>query len=108
VRVKATAANGWSRLIAVLSAKTPDGREILVSSGGVPTVQGARTYRIRMVDQATFVPKGSRLTVTLASASSAQHPNNLLYLDLPMPPGSRVTLGPATLRLPVLKKVISG
>jgi pimeloyl-ACP methyl ester carboxylesterase len=108
VRVKATAANGWAHLVAVLSAKTPNGKEIVVSSGGVPTVQGEKTYRIRMIDQATFVPKGSRLTLTLASASTAQDPANLLYLDLPMPPGARVSVGPASLRLPVLRKPISG
>lgn len=108
VRVKATAAGGWSRLVAVLTARTPSGQEIVVSSGGVPTTPGTRTYRIRLIDQATFVPNGSRFSVTLASSSSAQHPNNLLYLDLPMPAGARVTLGPVTLRIPVLKTPISG
>ena len=47
----------------------------------------------RSRDQATFLPKGSRLTLTLGSSSLAQNPANLLYLDLPFPPapGSRVT-----------------
>ena len=108
VRVKATAANGWSRLVAVLSARTPAGKEIVVSEGGVPTTQGTRTYGIRMIDQATFIPRGSSFSVTIASASTAQDPNNLLYLDLPMPPGARVTLDSFTLRLPVLEQAISG
>ena len=44
-----------------------------------------------MIDQATFVPKGSRFSVTVASSSSAQNPANLLYLDLPMVAGARDT-----------------
>jgi hypothetical protein len=108
VKVTATAAGGWARLVAVLTARTPAGKEIVVSSGGLPTTPGRRTYTIRMVDQATFVPKGSRFSVTVASSSSAQDPANLLYLDLPMVAGARVTLGPITLSIPVLTKAISG
>jgi ABC-2 type transport system ATP-binding protein len=108
VKVTATAAGGWARLVAVLSARTPAGNEIIVSSGGLPTTPGRRTYTIRMLDQATFVPKGSRFSVTVASSSSAQNPANLLYLDLPMVTGARVTLGPMSLTIPVLTKVISG
>jgi predicted acyl esterase len=104
----ATAAGGWARLVAVLTARTPAGKEIIVSAGGLPTTPGKRTYTIRMIDQATFVPKGSRLSVTVASSSSAQNPANLLYLDLPMVAGARVTLGPIALSIPVLTKVISG
>ena len=94
VKVTATAAGGWARLVAVLTARTPAGKEIVVSAGGLPTTPGRRTYTIRMIDQATFVPKGSRFSVTVASSSSAQNPANLLYLDLPMVAGARVTLGP--------------
>jgi hypothetical protein len=108
VKVTATAAGGWSRLVAVLTARTPAGKEIIVSAGGVPTTPGTRTYTIRMIDQATFVPGGSRFSVTVASSSSAQNPANLLYLDLPMVPGARVTLGPIALTIPVLTNVISG
>lgn len=108
VRVTATAAGGWSRLIAVLTARTPAGKEIVVSAGGMPATPGTRTYRIRMIDQATLVPKGSRFSVTIASSSSAQNPANLLYLDLPMVAGARVTLGPISLHIPVLAKTISG
>ena len=76
--------------------------------GGLPTTPGRRTYTIRMIDQATFVPKGSRFSVTVASSSSAQNPANLLYLDLPMVAGARVALGPIDLSIPVLQKAISG
>ena len=108
VKVNATSKGGWSRLIAVLTARTPAGREIVVSSGGLPTTPGARTYSIRLIHQATFVPKGSRFSVTIASSSSAQNPANLLYLDLPMVTGARVTLGSMTVRIPVLTEPISG
>jgi X-Pro dipeptidyl-peptidase (S15 family) len=108
VKVTATAAGGWARLVAVLTARTPAGKEIIVSAGGLPTTPGRRTYTIRMIDQATFVPKGSRLSITVASSSSAQNPANLLYLDLPMVAGARVTLGSIALSIPVLTKVISG
>jgi predicted acyl esterase len=108
VKVTATASGGWARLVAVLTARTPTGKEIIVSSGGLPTTPGRRTYTIRMIDQATFVPKGSRFSVTVASSSSAQNPANLLYLDLPMVAGARATLGPMTLSIPVLTRVISG
>jgi hypothetical protein len=107
VTVTATAAGGWARLVAVLSARTKAGKELVISSGGLPTTPGKRTYTIRMIDQATFVPKGSRFSVTIASSSSAQNPANLLYLDLPMVDGARVALGPISLRMPVLAKTIS-
>jgi len=107
VKVDVRAAGGWSRLVAVLSARTPAGQEIVVSGGGVPLTTGRRTVTIRLIDQATFVPKGSRLTLTLASSSLAQNPGNLLYLDLPMPATARATIGPATMKLPVLTRAIS-
>ena len=37
VEVTATARGGWSRIVAVLSARTPAGKEIVVAGGGVPT-----------------------------------------------------------------------
>ena len=109
VRVPAKLSGGWSRLVAVLSAKTPRGKVIVVSEGGVNTVgkKGARWLTIRLLNTATLVPRGSKLTLTLASSSMAQNPGNLLYLDLPMPSTARITLGPAQLTLPVLRSPVS-
>ena len=107
VRVTATATNGWSRLVAVLSARTPGGKEIVVAGGGVPVANGKRTYTISLSSQATYVPAGSKLTVTFGSSSLAQNPGNLLYLDLPMAAGAKVAVGAATLRVPALVKPIS-
>jgi predicted acyl esterase len=104
VRVDVRAAGGWARLVAVLSARTPAGKEIVVSAGGVPLAAGRRTVTIGLLDQATLVPRRSTLTVTLAASSLAQSPSNLLYLDLPMAAGARATVYSARLTLPVLRR----
>lgn len=108
VKVTATASGGWSRIVAVLSARTPAGKEIVVAGGGVPTRAGKRTYTIALSDQATFVPKGSRLTLTVGSSSLAQNPANLLYLDLPFASTARLAVTGGTVRIPELATPISG
>ncbi|MDQ3086238.1 MAG: CocE/NonD family hydrolase [Actinomycetota bacterium] len=107
--VKATiaASGGWSRLVAVLTARTPKGKEIVVSAGGVPTKNGVQKVTIKLASQATFVPRGSRLTLTLGSSSLAQSSSNLLYLDLPMAPSARVRVGNAVLTVPGLRTPVS-
>jgi ABC-2 type transport system ATP-binding protein len=107
VKTSIAASGGWSRLVAVLTARTPSGQEILVSAGGVPTKPGAQSVTIRLLNQATYVPRGSRLTLTLASSSTAQAPTNLLYLDLPMAPTARARVGTAVLKLPGLRTPIT-
>jgi predicted acyl esterase len=107
VRASIAASGGWSRLVAVLTAKTPQGKEIVVSAGGVPTKTGARKVTIRLINQATLVPRGSRLTLTLASSSTAQASSNLLYLDLPMAPGARMRVGTVVLKLPGLRTPVT-
>jgi predicted acyl esterase len=107
VQTSIAASGGWSRLVAVLTARTPTGKEIVVSAGGVPTKAGARKVTIQLVNQATLVPKGSRLTLTLASSSTAQSPANLLYLDLPMAPTARARVGTAVLKLPGLRTPVT-
>jgi fermentation-respiration switch protein FrsA (DUF1100 family) len=109
VLVTAKCSGGWSRLVAVLTAQRRKGAEIVVSEGGVNTtgLSGTRKLAIRLIDTATLIPKGARLKLTLASSSLAQNPGNLLYLNLPMPRTARVTLGPARLTLPILRKPVS-
>ena len=107
VQVSIGASGGWSRLVAVLTARTPAGKEILISAGGVPTKQGAQKATIQLINQATFVPRGSRLTLTLASSSAAQSPSNLLYLDLPMAQSARARVGTAILKLPGLRTPVT-
>lgn len=110
VRVSLSSTAGWPHLVAVLSALTPDGNEIVVSEGGVPTASltgKPRSVTIRLIDDATLIPPGSRLRLTLASTSTAQNRQNLLYLDIGTPESARVRIGPATVRLPVLRKAVS-
>jgi fermentation-respiration switch protein FrsA (DUF1100 family) len=107
VQTSIAASGGWSRLVAVLTARTRAGKEIVVSAGGVPTKPGAQKVTIQLANQATYVPSGSRLTLTLASSSTAQSPTNLLYLDLPMAPTARARVGTAVLKLPGLRTPVT-
>jgi predicted acyl esterase len=107
LRTSVAASGGWSRLVAVLTARTPQGKEIVVSAGGVPTKPGAQTLTIKLASQATFIPRGSRLTLTLGSSSLAQSTSNLLYLDLPMAATARVRVGSAVLTLPGLRTPVT-
>jgi predicted acyl esterase len=107
VTVSANATGGWSRIVAVLSARTPAGKEIVVAGGGVPARSGTRTYRVSLGSQVTFVPKGSRLTLTIGSSSLAQNPGNLLYLDLPFPSTARLAVTGGSLKLPQLATPVS-
>ena len=107
VKVSLKASGGWSRLVAVLTARTPAGKEIVVSGGGAPVKSGASTLTIRLIDQATLIPKGSKLTVTLGTSSLAQNPGNLLYLDLPLPDAAKLAVFSATLDVPVLRTPVS-
>jgi predicted acyl esterase len=109
VRVSVRLTGGWSRLVAVLTAQKPRGKEVVVSEGGINTtgLRGKRRLAIRLIDTATLIPKGARLQLTLASSSLAQDPGNLLYLNLPMPKAARATVGPVSLTLPILRKPVS-
>ena len=109
VSVKAATRTGWPHLVAVLSAITPNGQEIVVSEGGVPTatLRGtARLLTIRLLSQATVIPRGSRFRLTLAASSTAQDQNNLLYLST-APSEARIALGEARVILPVLRRPVS-
>lgn len=108
--VSASTRSSWPHLVAVLSAVTPSGQEIVLSGGGVPTRslgRRARTLTIRLMNTATFVPTGSRLRVTLAATSLAQNPGNLLYLQS-APAGSSLTIGKVSLTLQALRTPVSG
>ena len=74
--VSVSSNSGWPHLVAVLSALTPGGGETVISEGGVPTsgLTGQSTrVTIRLLDDATLIPSGSRLRLTLASSSTAQN-----------------------------------
>jgi predicted acyl esterase len=108
VQVTAKLSGGWSRLVAVLTARR-NGSDTVVSEGGVNTagLKGTRRLTIRLIDTATLIKRGARLTLTLASSSTAQNAGNLLYLNLPMPRTARIAVGAAKLTLPILKAPVS-
>jgi predicted acyl esterase len=109
VSVRASSTTRWPHLVAVLSAITPRQGEIVVSAGGAqtPTLSAtSRVITIRLLSQATTIPRGSRLRLTIAGASTAQHPENLLY-PVPAPSAARVLLGEVRVVLPTLKRPIS-
>jgi predicted acyl esterase len=107
-QVRASSTTGWSHLVAVLVARTPGGQEIVVSEGGVPTSLTAKPklFTIRLISQATRIPAGSRLELTLAGTSTAQNVGNLLYL-VPVPQRARITVRNVTLMIPALRTPVS-
>jgi predicted acyl esterase len=109
VRVRLSSATGWPRVVAVLSALTSRG-EVVVAAGGAQTPQVGRSARdvtLRLTNQATPIPAGSRLRITLASSSTAQSPGNLLYLPFPFGRDLRLTVGRVKLSLPILRRPVS-
>ena len=48
VQTSIAASGGWSRLVAVLTARTRQGKEIVVAAGGVPTKPGVQKVTIRL------------------------------------------------------------
>ena len=59
-----------------------------------------------MLSQVTAIPAGSTLSVIFGSSTS-NTPAGLLYLDLPLAGSPKLTIGAATLKLPVLQKPVS-
>ena len=67
----------------------------------------AVSFQVAAAFAGSSVETNSFACLTLASSSLAQNPGNLLYLNLPMPRTARVTIGPAQLTLPILRKTVS-
>jgi pimeloyl-ACP methyl ester carboxylesterase len=109
VKVSFSTATGYKHLVAVLSAVREDGSEMLISDGGADTQANKgrnQTVAIRLQNEVTSIPAGSRLRVTLGARSTVQSVNNLVYL-IPVPEGSVANVGRITLTLPVLPKPVS-
>ena len=103
VQATVSTRTGWRHLVAVLSAVSPGRREVVVSAGGASTASlraKARRVTIRLMSNATLIPTGSTLRLTLAATSTP------LYV-VGVPPGSRLTIGRITLSLPALRTPIS-
>jgi predicted acyl esterase len=109
VGVSAASTTRWPHLVAVVSAITPRGEELVVASGATqtPMLSGhSKQVTIRLPSQATTIPRGSRLRVTIAGASTAQRTDNVLY-PLAVPGEARVSLGEVRVMLPVLRRPVS-
>ena len=103
VQATVSTKTGWRHLVAVLTAVTPQRKEIVVSVGGTSTAtlgRKARRITIRLMSNATLVPAGSQLRLTLAATSAP------LYI-VGVPTESRLTIGRITLSLPALRTPIS-
>jgi predicted acyl esterase len=109
VKVSFSTSTGYRHLVAVLSALTPSGTEIVVSDGGADTQSSGKKSRvvtIKLQNEVTSIPAGSRLRVTLGARSTVQNIGNLVYL-IPVPDGSVGRVGRMTLGLSVLRKPVS-
>jgi predicted acyl esterase len=108
VDVRASSTTGWTHLVAVLVARTPDGREIVVSEGGAPTrlTSRPRLFRVRLISVVKKIPAGSLLELTLAGTSTAQNAANLLYL-VPVPQRARITVRNVSLAIPFLRTPVT-
>ena len=105
VTLRAATAGRWAHLVAVLSARRPDGTEVVLGTGGVPTrTLGRRPRRltIRLSSWSTPVPRGSQLRLTLAGTSLAQSQRTPVYALAPVDATS-VTLRDIGWRVPVLR-----
>lgn len=106
VTVRATTTPGWDHLVAVLTATTPKGAEIVVSAGAIPTKPGARTYSIPLFSQITAIPAGSRLQVTFGSSTTGTDAGPL-YLDFPPTGSPTLTVANGVLRLSAMIRPVS-
>jgi predicted acyl esterase len=109
VKISFATSTGYKHLVAVLSAVTPSGSEIVISDGGADTQtsgKSPRTITIKLQNEITSIPAGSRLRVTLGARSTVQNIGNLVYL-IPVPEGSVAHIGRIALTLPVLPKPVS-
>jgi pimeloyl-ACP methyl ester carboxylesterase len=106
VVVRATTTAGWDHLVAVLTATTPAGKQIVVSAGAIATRPGTRTYSIPLFSQITAIPDDSRLQVTFGS-STAGTAAGLLYLDFPPEGNPALTVTNGVVRLSAMIRPIS-
>jgi pimeloyl-ACP methyl ester carboxylesterase len=106
VVVRAATTAGWDRLVALLTATTPTGKQIVVSAGAIATRPGTRTYSIPLFSQITAIPAGSQLQVTFGS-STAGTGAGLLYLDFPPNGAPRLTVTNGVLRLSTMIRPVS-
>lgn len=103
VTLRGTRTGGWTRVVVVLTAGTT-----VVASGATATRDGSAPVAIRLNSQATPLPRGARLKLTVSTTSTAQDPGNLLYLEAPpLAQGARFAVRTVSLALPLLRSRVS-
>jgi predicted acyl esterase len=109
VRLTVASRTGFDHIAAVLTAVRPHGSEIVVSDGGIGVSslgRGKQSLSIRLPDEITAIPPGSRIRVYLGATSTVQDPRNAVYL-VPVKDGEALTVKRLSLTLPVLRKPVS-
>ena len=99
----ATVSGNFDHVVAVLT-----GGSTIVSEGGTALTLSTKphTISIKLISTAVAIPRGVRLTLTLAGNSTAQNPANLLYLNA-VPASRRLTVKNLSVRIPLLTTRIS-
>jgi predicted acyl esterase len=108
VALTAVAPTRWPHLVAVVTGVDARGRENVLTEGGTLTSFGrkATTVTFKLISDANFLARGTRLRVYLAGTSTAQSISNVLYLK-PVPDDSRLIVSKVALTVPLLQKTIS-
>jgi hypothetical protein len=106
VTVRTATTAGWDHLVAVLTATTPAGNQIVVSAGAIATRPGTRTYSIPLLSQITAIPAESQLQVTFGSSTTGTAAGQL-YADFPPVGTPRLTVTQGVLRLSAMIRPIS-
>jgi pimeloyl-ACP methyl ester carboxylesterase len=106
VVVRASTTAGWDHLVALLTATTPTGKQIVVSAGAIATRPGTRTYSIPLFSQITAIPAGSSLQVTFGSSTTGTL-GGPLYLDFAPVGTPTLTVANGVLRLSAMIRPVS-
>jgi alpha-beta hydrolase superfamily lysophospholipase len=106
VTVTASTKTRAPQLVGVLEA-VQNGKSTIVSEGGMklPT-RKSFTTSFAMISDATLIPRGAKLRLTLSWTSTAQDSANLLYLT-GVPVGSSLTVRRVYMTLPLLARPVS-
>ena len=106
VTVTATTKTRAPQLVAVLEA-VAGGTSTIVSEGGTKLpARKSFTTSFPLISDATLIPPGAKLRLTLSWTSTAQDSANLLYLT-GVPVGSSITVRRVYVTLPTLARPVS-
>src|SRR5262249_59882107 len=108
VKLTASTPTEWPHLVAVVTGLDMHGAETVLTGGGSLTTFGRKpkTATFKLIFDANFLARGTKLRVYLADTSTAQSRANLLYLT-PVPDAARLRVTKVTLTVPFLRTAIS-